>query len=182
MGKGHRSLLPVILLTMRCSDRLLCAAALRLRFPPLPNSHESPEALARAVLTAIEKRDADALLALALNKEEFDRARLAGAAGRAPRAQSVACISSGAICNQKSNIMLRDTLAAHGGKKYDLVSIRFLGETTQYDSYLVHRESELTVKDADGTERQDARVRIGDRKRRALQSLQLRHRRLAGQG
>jgi hypothetical protein len=55
--------------------------------------------------------------------------------------------------HQKSNIMLRGTLAAHGGKKYALVSMRFLGETTQYESYRVHRESELTVKEADGTER-----------------------------
>ncbi len=35
----------------------------------------------------------------------------------------------------------------------ELVGIRFLGETTPYGSYLVHRESELTVKDLDGTQR-----------------------------
>ena len=73
-----------------------------------------------------------------------------------PRAPSAICLSSfvWGDLNQKSNITLRDTLAAHGGKKYEFISIRFLGETTQYKSYRVHRESELTVKDADGIERQ----------------------------
>ena len=40
-------------------------------------------------------------------------------------------------------------------ERIEFRSIRFLGETTQVpDSYRVHRESELTVKDADGIERQ----------------------------
>jgi hypothetical protein len=120
---------------------------------PLVNSHESSKALARAVLAAIEKHDAGSLHALALNKEEFtDHVWPELPAARPERNLSSSFVWGD--LNQKSNIMLRGTLAAHGGKKYALVSIRSLGETTEYDSYRVHRESELTVKEADGTERQ----------------------------
>jgi hypothetical protein len=119
----------------------------------LPNAHESPDALSRAVLEALAERDADALHALALDKGEF--------AGHVwpelPAARPARNLSSSFVwgdLNQKSNITLRATLAAHGGKQYDFVSIRFLGKKTDYRSYRVHRESELTVKDAEGNERQ----------------------------
>jgi hypothetical protein len=120
---------------------------------PLPNSHESPEALSRAVLAAIEARDTDALRALALNKEEFTEHVWAELPAARPERNLSPSFVWGDL-NQKSNIMMRETLAAHGGNKYTLVSVRYLGETTAYNSYLVHRESELTVKDADGSERQ----------------------------
>jgi hypothetical protein len=120
---------------------------------PLPNSHESAEALSRAVLTAIEMRDADALHAHALNREEFAEHVWPELPAARPERNLSASFVWGDL-NQKSNITLRDTLAAHSGKKYEFRSIRFLGETTQHDSYRVHRESELTVKDADGNERQ----------------------------
>jgi len=126
-----------------------CSASSR----PLPNSHESPEVLARAVLTAIEGRDADALLALALNKKEFEEHVWPELPAARPERNLSVNFVWGDL-NQKSNATLRDTIAAHGGKKYEFRSIRFLGETTQYDSYRVHRESELTVKESDGTERQ----------------------------
>lgn len=120
---------------------------------PLPNSRESPEALSRAVLAAIEARDADALRSLALTREEFfDRIWPELPAARPERNLSPSFVWGD--LNQKSNISLRDTLSAHGGRTYEFVSIRFLGETTQYDSYRVQRESELTVKEPSGTERQ----------------------------
>ena len=118
---------------------------------PLAHSVESPEALARAVLKAIEQRDSDALHALAINRQEFaEHVWQELPAARPERNLSVSYVWGD--LNQKSNIMLRETLAAHGGKKYDLVSVRFLGETTRYPSYLVHRESELTVGDTSGHE------------------------------
>lgn len=120
---------------------------------PLPHSHQSPDALARSVLTALEKRDANALLALALTREEFTEHVWPDL----PAARPERNLSPGFVwgdLNQKSNVALRNTLAAHGGKKYELISIRYLGETTQYDSYRVHRESELTVKEPGGVARQ----------------------------
>jgi hypothetical protein len=120
---------------------------------PLPNSHESAEALARAVLVAIEKRDGETLRALALNREEFTEHVWPDLPAARPERNLSPSFVWGDL-NQKSNIMLRETLNAHGGKKYQLVSVHFRGETTEYESYRVRRESELTVKDANGTERQ----------------------------
>ena len=126
-----------------------CSASSR----PLPNSHETAEARSRAVLGALERRDTNALLALALNKEEFEQHVWPELPAARPERNLSVNFVWGDL-NQKSSVTLRDTLAARGGKKYEFRSIRFLGETTQYDSYRVHRESELTVKDPDGTERQ----------------------------
>ena len=120
---------------------------------PLPNSHDSVEALSRAVLAAVEKRDADALLALAINRAEFTEHVWPELPSARPERNLSPSFVWGDL-NQKSNIMLREMLAAHGRKKYTFVSACFLGKTTQYESYLVHRESELTVKDPEGNERQ----------------------------
>ena len=119
---------------------------------PLPNACDSPEALSRAVLAAIERRDADTLRTLALSKEEFTEHVWPDLPAARPERNLNASFVWGDL-NQKSNIMLRGTLAAHAGTKYELVRITFLGETTQYDSYRVHRESELTVKDLNGSDR-----------------------------
>jgi hypothetical protein len=130
-----------------------CVGACGRSSRPLANAHDSPEALARAVLAAVETGDADALRALALNKDEF----VEHVWPDLPAARPERNLSPGFVwgdLNQKSNVTLRDTLAAHGGKKYELISIRYLGETTQYGSYRVHRESELTIRDAGGVERQ----------------------------
>lgn len=49
--------------------------------------------------------------------------------------------------HQKSETGLTQTLARHGGRRYQLVSVRFAGEATTYPSYRVHRETVLTVRD-----------------------------------
>jgi len=56
-----------------------------------------------------------------------------------------------------SEAALSRTLAAHGGQRFELVAVHFRGETTQYNTYLVHRKTELTVKGAAGT---DLRLRL----------------------
>ena len=120
---------------------------------PLPNSHESPEAMAQAVLAALAAKDTNALHALALNKNEFTEYVWPELPAARPERNLSPAFVWGDL-NQKSNIMLRETLAEHGGKNYALVSVKFLGETTEYKSYRVQRESELTVKTPDGAERQ----------------------------
>lgn len=119
----------------------------------LPNSYDSDEDLARAVLTAVERRDAGALRQVALNREEFTD----HVWPELPAARPERNLSAGYVwgdLNQKSNITLEQTLAAHAGKHYELAGIRYLGKSTPYGSYVVHRESELTVKDPDGNEKQ----------------------------
>lgn len=138
---------------MRSVIGLVALLALSCSRAPLPHSHESAEALSRAVLAAVEARDAGALRALALSKEEFE----AHVWPHLPAARPERNLSPSFIwgdLHRKSHLTLRSTLAAHGGRKYEFVSVRFLGDTTAYGSYRVHRESELTVKLTDGTERQ----------------------------
>jgi hypothetical protein len=122
------------------------------RVQPLADSSPSAEALAEAVLTAIEKGDVDALHALALSKTEFEE----HVWPELPAAQPKRNLSVGYVWGDlsvKSNLTLTKTLSAHGGKRYTLQSMRFLGRTTPYASYVVHRESELTVRDENGKER-----------------------------
>jgi hypothetical protein len=121
--------------------------------PPLPHAHASPEALARAVLDAVAQRDVEALRMLALNKEEFEEHVWPELPAARPERNLTANYVWGDL-QQKSNIMLRAMLAAHGGKRYELTGIRFLGETTAYASFRVHRESELSVKQDGGDEQQ----------------------------
>ena len=98
------------------------------------------------MLSAIEVRNVNALHTLALNREEFTEHVWPELPAARPERNLSAAFVWGDL-NQKSNITLRDTLAAHGGKKYEFISLRFLGDTTEYKSYRVRRESELTVKD-----------------------------------
>ena len=130
----------IALLTVSCSSA------------PLPNAYDSPEALSRVVLAAIEGRDTDTLRALALSKEEFTKHVWPDLPAARPERNLNPSFVWGDL-HQKSNITLRSILAAHAGKKYELIRVEFLGETTSYESYRVHRETELTVKQADGTER-----------------------------
>jgi hypothetical protein len=118
---------------------------------PLPHAHESPGALARAVLDAVETRDVEALRTLALNKEEFEEHVWPELPAARPERNLTANYVWGDL-QQKSTIMLRAMLAAHGGKRYELTGVRFLGETTAYASFRVHRESELSVKEDGGDE------------------------------
>ncbi|HKY22179.1 MAG TPA: hypothetical protein VJM31_13275 [Vicinamibacterales bacterium] len=141
---------------MRLTAALLLTACVVVacgRPSPVAHSHDSPEALARAVLTAIEKQDLHALNELALNEQEFREHAWPELPAARPERNLPFSYVWGDL-HQKSNVMLRATLAKHGGKKYDLRSIRFSGETTEYPSYRVHRESELTVRNDEGKEEQ----------------------------
>lgn len=135
------------LLLLSC---IVCACS-----APLPHSHDSPEALARAVLAAIEKRDVGALRMLALDKDEFAEHVWPELPAARPERNLTVHYVWGDL-HQKSNIMLQHMLAAHGGTHYVLTGVRFLGETTDYRSFRVHREAELSVK-ADGGEQQRIR-------------------------
>jgi hypothetical protein len=138
---------------MRCFIGLIAILAASCGGAPLTNSFDSAEAMSRAVLEAIEKHDVEALRALALDKEEFTGhvwPELPAARPERNLSPSFVWMS----LNQKSSVMLRHLLAAHGGRKYQLVGVRFLGKTAQFDSFQVHRDGELTVKDGDGREQQ----------------------------
>lgn len=107
--------------------------------------------MAQAVLGALEWRDVTPLRAVALNEREFREQVWPELPAARPERDLPFSYVWGEL-RQKSEAALAATLAAHGGQRYELVAVRFLGETTQYESYLVRRKAEVTVKDAKGTE------------------------------
>ena len=117
--------------------------------PPLAHSQDSPEALARAVLSGLERRDVDTLNKLAIDEAEFREHVWPELPAARPERNLPFSYVWGDL-HQKSTARLGQTLATHGGKEYTLVSIRFDGGTTPYKSYRVHRDAEITLTDAEG--------------------------------
>ncbi len=54
---------------------------------------------------------------------------------------------------QKSRAYLAQTLERHGGQRFHLIDIDFLGETTRHAGYEVSRKAQLRVRDESGAER-----------------------------
>lgn len=118
---------------------------------PLERTFESPEALAREVLKLVEFRDAHRLEQLALSGREFaDLVWPELPAARPERNLPLDYVWTD--LRTKSRAHLGRIAEQFGGRRYELVGVSFLGETTKYRSYAVHRKTELTVRAADGHE------------------------------
>jgi hypothetical protein len=115
----------------------------------LAHAASSPSALATAVLRAIERRDAAALRALAISEEEFRQHVWPELPSARPERNLPFSYVWGDL-RMKSDAGLKEVLAIHGGRHYELAAIRAAGETTQYPTYLVHRQARITVKDPMG--------------------------------
>ena len=74
---------------------------------------------------------------------------------------SIALVAEG-----EDGAFLGAVLARHGGRRYQLVTVEFLGETTRHESFEVARRAQLVVRGADGTEEQirlfGSMLRAGD--------------------
>lgn len=123
--------------------------------PPLANTSDSPEALARAVLDALHARDRTRLQELALTEEEFATHVWPSLPAARPERNLPLSYVWGDL-RQKSNLALTNTLTAHGGKRYQLLDVSF-GDVTPYAGYRVHRESTFRVRDTSGAE---AEIRV----------------------
>ena len=55
--------------------------------------------------------------------------------------------------NQKSTNSLRRLVAGRGGQRFEVMDVDFTGETTRYESFVVHRDSFIVVRDEAGKER-----------------------------
>jgi hypothetical protein len=119
--------------------------------PLLSNTHPSPEALATAVIDAVERRDAATLQGLALSEDEFREHVWPELPAARPERNLPFSYVWGDL-HQKSDLSLTRTLARHGGRRYSLMSVRTEGETTRYPSYTVFRETVLRARDETGTE------------------------------
>ena len=121
--------------------------------PPAPLHHtfSSPEALSRAVLTALADNHVDTLRALALDELEFRDAVWPDLPASRPE-RNVPFDYAWGDLRQKSSNAFRRLVARYGGRRYELVEVHFAGETTQYRTYQVHRETVLDLLDEDGEE------------------------------
>jgi len=118
--------------------------------PPLANTQPSYDALASAVLLALAQRDEVQLRALALTEGEF-RDLVWPELPAAKPERNLPASYVWTDLRQKSLSGLRRTLAEHGGRRYELLGTRFR-ETTGYGTYVVHRDSVVTVRDESGAE------------------------------
>jgi hypothetical protein len=119
------------------------------RVPPLASTHASIDALAAAVLQAVARRDAMTLRSLALNEREFrDYVWPELPAARPERNLPFSYVWGD--LRQKSEASLQQVLARAGGTSMTLVGVRFGGGATAYPSYVVHRETILRVRTANG--------------------------------
>jgi hypothetical protein len=120
------------------------------RVPPLAHTHPSASALASAVLDALARRDRATLEALALSETEFrDHVWPQLPAARPERNLPFSYVWGD--LKQKSAQTLSSVMAREGGNRYELIDVRFAGET-DYRTYRVHREATLRVRDASGAE------------------------------
>ena len=118
---------------------------------PLAQTFGSPEELARTVLTALERKDMDALRAMPLSEAEFrDHVWPELPASRPER--NVPFEYAWGQMKQRSDGSLGETVARYGGRSLRFVRTSFRGETTQYQSFSVMRESEIIAADDSGRE------------------------------
>jgi hypothetical protein len=117
--------------------------------PLLSNTYPAPEALAAAVVDAVERRDAQALRSLALSEQEFREHVWPELPSARPERNLPFSYVWGDL-RQKSEASLALTLTRHGGRKYTVVAVRNAGDTTRYPSYSVHRDTVLRIRDEAG--------------------------------
>lgn len=118
---------------------------------PLHHTFPSPEALGRAVLTALATGDVDTLRALPLDELEFRNAVWPDLPASRPE-RNVPFDYAWGDLNQKSGNALRRLVARYDGRRYRLAGVGFAGETTEYRTYKVHRETVLDLLDEEGEE------------------------------
>lgn len=149
-----RGVLPVLARLFVLS--LVFVAGCRPSSSPISGTHESADALAREVLSALASRDRARLESLALSEAEF-RARVWPELPASRPERNLTADYVWQDLDQKSRASLQATLARLGGRRLDLKRVEFRGETTEYRTFSVSREAELVVADADGVEQ---RVRV----------------------
>jgi hypothetical protein len=122
----------------------------------LGETFDSREALAVAVLQRVERGDAAALRGLALDEVAFRQVVWPELPVSRPE-RNMPFDYVWSDLRQKSEASLHATLAAHGGRRYELARVEFLGESSPYRTFLVHRKAQLVVRDEHGRE---SRIRL----------------------
>jgi hypothetical protein len=114
---------------------------------------DSPEALARDVLRAVQRQDRARLEQLAVSEDEF-RALVWPQLPSSRPEVGLPIEYAWNDLQTKSRAHLHNTVATFGGESFDFLQITFAGEVTDYDTFRVHRKSVLEVRaDSGETER-----------------------------
>ena len=101
------------------------------------------------MLAALAAGDVGRLRALALDEREFRTAVWPGLPASRPE-RNVPFDYAWGDLRQKSGNALRRLVARHGGRRYRLAGVGFAGETTEYRTFRVHRETVLDLLDEEG--------------------------------
>jgi hypothetical protein len=136
-----------LLFTLSC----LLVAGCGTPAPPIGGALPSPEALASEVLDAVAAGDDARLRALALSEAEF-RERIWPELPASRPERNLTADYVWKDLAQKSEASRRSMLARLGGQRLALRSVEFGGETTEYPTFSVSRQTELLVADQQGTE------------------------------
>jgi hypothetical protein len=116
---------------------------------PLAGGASSKLELARGVAVAFGKADVPALHALTLSEQEFrDHVWPELPAARPERNLPFSFVWGD--LHQKSEASLSRTLDVARGRSLKVVSVQQLGATTRYQTYVVHRQTQLTIDGGDG--------------------------------
>ena len=116
---------------------------------PLANTLSSPEAVAEAVVEAMQVGDLDRLRALALTEEEFRAHVWPDLPVSRPEVNAPFGVVWGRL-HESSELFLRQTVGARHGRSIDVKAVTFDGETSTYGDVEVHRDSKIVVAGEDG--------------------------------
>jgi len=118
----------------------------------LDHTRGSPQELAGQFLEALRGNDVERLADLALDEHEFRTIVWPELPASRPERHVPMDYVWGDL-HQKSRNSLRRILAAYAERPLELIDVEFEGETTEYDTFRVHRDSRLVVRDELGTVR-----------------------------
>jgi len=118
---------------------------------PLSQTFESPEALAQAVLARLASKDVPGLRALALTEQEFKDHVWPELDSSRPE-RNVPFEYAWGQLKQRSDGSLDAVVSRYAGRSLRFVRTSYRGETTQYKSFAVMRESEIVAADETGRE------------------------------
>ena len=120
------------------------------RSPSLEWGLESPQAVAEAVVAALDARDVRALERLSVNEQEFRQLVWPRQPAARPE-RNIPWEYAWRSLAARSRHQLKGRLSEWTrGQRFTVVGLKFAGETTDYGAYRVHRRSVVTLRDGMG--------------------------------
>jgi hypothetical protein len=116
---------------------------------PLAAAASSPDELVRRFLDGVASNDLDAVLELAITREEFDRYVWPELPASEPERNLPADFVWG-MTNGRGQVKIRSSMAAIGGRQLGLEDFRFTGGVEEYETYRLHRNTLLHLRDEEG--------------------------------